>query len=430
MSADDSTTMTVRFALTSAPSAPRVSSTVSKTIKACDLRVVASAATHIPLASLKLIFRGRIIQNDDKIVVTDYNVDEDSVIHCLGKPDATAGAGATSATASASTVTAPAATTTATPTTAPSTTATVESAMATLKSSNPASVYSTALSTLVKVASNIISHPTEEKYRKVKRSNAAFARRLGAIPGGPDAMTALGFTNQTIETEAYFVLEASADAWTRLTTAQNKIQSELDRETRGSVMPPAFSMPGMPAAGGMPGMGGGMPNMPPGMEQQMAQMMADPNAMQNMLQNPMVRQAMQSDPRIANNPMLRQAMEDPNMINQISQMMSDPNVRQMMSNPAMMQSMMSQMPPGMGGGGMPPAPAPGGAAPGAGGMDPAAMARMMQAFSSQQQQNRGAAPQQQQQQPPNSNANTAASEREQTEEEMIAEAIARSLREP
>jgi hypothetical protein len=107
----------------------------------------------------------------------------------------------------------------------------------------------------------------------------------------------------------------------------------------------------------------------------------------SLLQNPMVQHMMRNDPRFANNPMLHQSMEqlvnNPQMLDQISQMMSDPTMRNQM------QAMMGRA------GGMPPA--------------------------------QPAAPQGQQQQ--NSSAAPAMSDQEMTEEEMLQEAIQRSLRE-
>jgi hypothetical protein len=125
----------------------------------------------------------------------------------------------------------------------------------------------------------------------------------------------------------------------------------------------------------------------------------------SMLQNPMVQQMLRNDPRFANNPQMQQAMEglatNPAMASQMSRMMQDPAMMQQMQ--AMMQQNGGQlpMPGGMGGGGMPGGGfgAPGGNAP----AQPGAGA------------NRG-------QQPP-SGANDEAT----TEEEMIAEAIRRSL---
>ncbi|EJK56320.1 hypothetical protein THAOC_23825, partial [Thalassiosira oceanica] len=60
----------------------------------------------------------------------------------------------------------------------------------------------------------------EEKYRSVKRSNAAFQRRLGGVPGGHEFMLAAGFALTTKDGEEYYVLEASESKWTGLVAAK------------------------------------------------------------------------------------------------------------------------------------------------------------------------------------------------------------------
>lgn len=432
---DDS--ITVRFALTAVPSASRVSCTVKKDVTADGLRAAASEATKIPLGSLRLIFRGRIVQpNNEVSALTAYNLENDSVVHCLGRPDPEAAAAAVSAApvVAASTVTAP---TTAAP--APAVAPAVlslDEALARLRARHAGAVRTTALTTLAKMVSNVLNNPNEERYRRVKTSNAAFSRRLGGIEGGRDAMRALGFVEEDVDGEPHLVLNASAEAWTKLNEAKVKIDAEVTRDRNENAAPPSFAASdgGSPFGAGAgvgpsPNLGGGLPGfptpppggLPPAMQQQLSNMMSDPNAMRDMLSNPLVRQVMQSDPRVANNPMLQRALDDPNMMDQITRMMSDPAMRQLMSNPALMQGVMN--------------------APG--GMDPAAMSRMMQTFSQTPPGGAGVAPsantdtntnntgassssssttQQQQQQ--------GDGERELTEEEMIAEAIARSLRDP
>jgi hypothetical protein len=118
----------------------------------------------------------------------------------------------------------------------------------------------------------------------------------------------------------------------------------------------------------------------------------------------MVQQMIQNDPNVS--PMLRQSMQqlaqNPAMLQQVSQMMSDPSMRQQMQN---------MMASGGGRGGQMPAGMPqfGGAGAGFGNNAPTA-------------------------QPPSSNNNTSApppprDDQGQTEDEMIAEAIRRSLEE-
>jgi len=433
--------ITIHFSLTSSPSAPRITETIKKDAKATELRTVAAEATHIPIASLKLIFRGRIIQNDDK-GISEYTVENDCVIHCLGKPVKPDTSKSTSASTLSSSVTSTATVST-TPSaqtnisgTEESSKLTLDVALKALKSKNDTATYSTALTTLGKVVSNIISNPNEEKYRKVKQSNAAFARRLGNVQGGRDAMLAVGFVSDTPEgtEEPHFVLNANADAWNHLLQSKTKIDTEIDQHKRSQYVPPptttttpSSSPPFMPSPGAFGGSGGmpGMPPMTPAMQQQMSTLMSNPEMVQNLFNNPMIQQAM-SDPNIINQ--MTQGM-DPMMRQRMQQMMSDPTMRQqmqqMMSNPAMVQMMMNQM-GGMGRMGsnnMGTSPPPTTSSP-----DPAAFARMMQGFSQMQNANNNNSSQQGTSNSGSGN-NNSGGDGEMTEEEMIAEAIARSLRE-
>ena len=140
----------------------------------------------------------------------------------------------------------------------------------------------------------------EEKYRSVKRSNAAFHRRLGGVPGGHELMLAAGFDVVNRDGEEYYALEASESRWTGLVAAREKVASVLAEANRTSgapaaagvgatgPVPGAFGGGGLGAAGsafsGMPGGMPGMPSMPGGMPSpdQMAQV-------QRMMQDPQVR---------------------------------------------------------------------------------------------------------------------------------------------
>lgn len=153
----------------------------------------------------------------------------------------------------------------------------------------------------------------------------------------------------------------------------------------------------------------------------------------------MVQQMMRNDPRLANNPMLQQSMqalaENPDMIRQMSQLVNDPGMRENMSR--MMQQQQS------GGGAESPNPF---------GNMPDAMRRQMEEMNRLSQQyggssgtfnaggtGGGAAPSGQSGNAApsassggganNANGSGGANDSQMTEEEMIAEAIARSLRE-
>ncbi|KAK1748823.1 hypothetical protein QTG54_000762 [Skeletonema marinoi] len=169
----------------------------------------------------------------------------------------------------------------------------------------------------------------------------------------------------------------------------------INFDTAAAPSMPAAVPPSNNAFGGMPGMGGGMPGG--GDMAAMQQMMNDPNAMQQMM-------------GMMNNP-----MRNPEMISQVTQMMSDPTMR------ANMTRMMEQQ-SGAGTGGANPF--------GGGGTDD--MRRQMEQFQQMSQQFGGGAGGIGAGAPPASNQNgnngsSGQSDGEMTEEEMIAEAIRRSL---
>lgn len=331
----------------------------------------------------------------------------------------------------------------------------LKAALEEMKKKHSDSEYNTALTTIAKLLSNIINKPMEEKYRKVKRTNPAFTKRLGRLSHSHEAMTIIGFV--TSLSGAEYDLIPSADAWPKLTECKTMIDEEIRKDQQrntsmnniggqpilgGGGNVPDLGFGGIPPpSSASPGFGGtGLPNMNP---QMMESVLSNPAALQTMMSNPMVQQMIMNDPRLNSNPMMQNAMRtfmnNPNMIQQMSQMMNDPTVRSRMSD------MMAQQ-QGLGGNSF-------GAAPGTGGSpDMAAQMEMMRQFTNMasstnngagadggggggnQQQNSNAIPNQQSQQNQTSSNNDGNSANndgatEMTEEEMIEAAIARSLRE-
>lgn len=295
--------LTIHLTVTGSDGAPRVPLIISKTISASELRKEASETTKIPLSSLKLIFRGRLIaDNASKEAVTEYKLEEGSVVHCMGKPASSSSAPAAPAATAAS---APAPVPVAQqptfnfmpPAAAATATAAVpadplKAALQQLRSSSSPADYLTCVTTLEKILSNIVNNPMEEKYRKVKKQNAAFQRRLGGRPGGEAAMKAAGFITQQDNDEEVYMMQASADAWPRLMATKATVSAAVQEATTAASQATAPPMMGG-GMGGLPGMGG-MPAMPgmgnPGMGmgspdmQQAADFMADPAQLQAMLQ--------------------------------------------------------------------------------------------------------------------------------------------------
>ena len=283
--------------LTSAPSAPRVPLTIPKDATATQIRRSAAGATNIPLTTLKLIFRGRLIADSDKASAADeFKLEELCVLHCMGKPleqakstAEPAAAGIPAAFSAGATITAPSAASASSVAPPPSANP-LQSALSILRSSCLPPVYLTALKTLDKILDNIKSQPMEEKYRRVKKGNAAFQRRLGGLPGGHDAMLSSGFTVEQEGSEEVYKLSPSADAWPRLVAAKEATALALAEADRATA-PLAAPLPMAPPAAsvfGAPGMGmggaGGFPPMVPGMEEAAASMLSDPNSLQRLLQ--------------------------------------------------------------------------------------------------------------------------------------------------
>ena len=198
-------TVTVNLTITAAPAAPRIPLQIPKDVSGSSLRQLVSDATKIPLPKLRLIFRGRLIADDDKNAVEEYKLEDESVLHCMGKPEGADAWTTASSTTGASTAAAAAAAGSSVTINPPSRNVDTVAATAsdplrtafnTLRASNPPQTYMTAVTTLEKILSNIITNPLEEKYRRVKKQNAAFQKRLGGLTGGDDAMKAAGFVTQ------------------------------------------------------------------------------------------------------------------------------------------------------------------------------------------------------------------------------------------
>lgn len=422
------------LSLTSSPSSPRVQINVPEEATGADLRKLSSEATSIPITTMKLIYRGRVIADKETgEVLKEFKLENDSVIHVMGKPAAAAEQPAPSS--SATTTTAGASFT---PSSAAAPAATdaspLASALMTLRTSNSNDTYRTALTTADKLLKNIITHPMEEKYRTIKKANPAFNKRLGGVTGGEALLLASGFVIETVEGNEVYVLRPSAQAWPRLVAAGEEVArkvAEINTTTTQASNNFAAAAPSIPAPApsnnafsGMPGMSG-MGGMPGGADMNaMQQMMNDPNMMQNMMgmmNNPMVQNMMRNDPRFANNPMAQRALDElqrnPEMLSQVSQMMSDPTMR------ANMNRMMEQQQQQSGAGGANPF--------GGGGTDD--MRRQMEQFQRMSQQlggggsGSGTGAPSTSNQSGNNGSNNGQNDNEMTEEEMIAEAIRRSL---
>jgi len=285
----------------------RVPIEISVESSATQLRQEVSNATRIPLSDLRLIFRGKMIKDDSSPAVTTYQLEDSDVLHCMGKPasgqvvppPAVAAAVASNpiAAASAAVPTIPSA---ALPIASPNPTVhPLQGALTTLRTSNPPPVYSTAVSTLATVLSNIADHPMEEKYRKVKKGNVAFNKKLGGLNGGEAAMKAVGFVVEVQDGTEFYVMHASADAWPKLMECKSMVDAASE-EAQRSLNAPTPNHGGMnpffptAAAGStnnpmMPGMMNNAMmqeamNNPAMMQGAMTEMMRNPEMLRQMLQ--------------------------------------------------------------------------------------------------------------------------------------------------
>ena len=172
------------FCTITAKNGERVPIEVAEDATPTALRQQVASATKIPLSALRLIFRGKMVKDDDSTkAIEEYKLEADCVLHCMGKPveeestatTATATANATATTPPLAAAAPPAAAARPAPVVpsvsaaaAPAGNRSVSAAILRLRSNNPPSVYQTALTTLEKILSNIVGHPMEEKYRKGK----------------------------------------------------------------------------------------------------------------------------------------------------------------------------------------------------------------------------------------------------------------------
>jgi len=91
-------------------------------------------------------------------------------------------------------------------------------------------IVKNALGLLAKIIANIVSNPMEEKFRRIGRNNAAFSKKLGAVPGGTSCMEALGF--RLVQDD--WILDANAEAWDNLVACQTKLNRFNDNLQQSS----------------------------------------------------------------------------------------------------------------------------------------------------------------------------------------------------
>ncbi|CAE8649731.1 unnamed protein product [Polarella glacialis] len=143
---------------------------------------------------------------------------------------------------------------------------------------NSKDVAKTAMDTLTKIAENIIHRPKEEKFKRLKKSNAAVCRKLLDVPGGVACLVALGFTESTHEGEPAWCAPGDSRGFDLLIDGKARLAQELERlwETPVDTSRPAQG--------------------PGGIEGMLLQALQDPASLRRLLQNPMVAQMARANP--------------------------------------------------------------------------------------------------------------------------------------
>jgi hypothetical protein len=111
--------------------------------------------------------------------------------------------------------------------------------------SSPADI-SPSLSTILKIISNIIKNPYEEKYRKIKSTNNLIQKKIVSVPGALNVLLATGFAPVGEE----YVMTISPSAWEVLVACQRKLDEflkKLEQSTPESGAAGASGLPEPPA---------------------------------------------------------------------------------------------------------------------------------------------------------------------------------------
>lgn len=70
---------------------------------------------------------------------------------------------------------------------------------------------SACIETLKKYLENIIQHPDEEKYRKIRKSNRIFSDKVACCEGAIDFLIGAGFEEQEIDGEPFLIYSDDSD---------------------------------------------------------------------------------------------------------------------------------------------------------------------------------------------------------------------------
>ncbi|CAI5712994.1 unnamed protein product [Peronospora effusa] len=271
-------------------------------------QVIAQQDIHrFPVSSQRLIFQGQILQ--DTKLLTEYHVSRDCALHLTLLPVKNA------------------------PVSNQTSCTQLQTILEQMRDHESLEMYTTAVQTLQKICCNIVDHPTEDKYRKLRIENVMLKNKLFDRSGGYESVKLLGF-QEGVET-GHVVLVPTPDKWENLVECKKVVDSMVT--VLGGAAPLAAS-----SFGAMPSMGARGDSV-----SQAQALLQNPAILQSIASNPMVQQMSQQ------NPMLAQALQNPALLAQ--------SMQALQQNPAMMQQMnrimtnpnaMAQMQQMMAGGGM------------------------------------------------------------------------------
>jgi hypothetical protein len=146
-------------------------------------------SVRFPVAAQRLIFQGQILQNEK--LLGEYNITTGMALHLTLAPGVAASIAAAAAAAPPGPSTVRAAFASLPPSTRAPTPATLMRQY--LQQMQSEAGFETAIQTLRKICENIVGHPTEDKYRKLRLGNAALKARLFDKSRGLDCVRLLGF---------------------------------------------------------------------------------------------------------------------------------------------------------------------------------------------------------------------------------------------
>jgi hypothetical protein len=73
-----------------------------------------------------------------------------------------------------------------------------------LKNNNLFISFQVCVDTLCKYVDNILENPTDDKFRKIRKSNKAYAERVAGVEGHDLFLDALGFETETVDGQVRF----------------------------------------------------------------------------------------------------------------------------------------------------------------------------------------------------------------------------------